>query len=74
MNAAILASAVTRRLRALSRLSSLLGIWVAALVNSRARDAQRERRRHQAFLEDLRRRQDHSPLFSIQRDFLPFRI
>jgi hypothetical protein len=45
-----------------------------ALIESRARSAARELRRHEAFMCDLGRRQDHSPLFLDQSELLPFKL
>jgi hypothetical protein len=47
---------------------------MSALAESRARSATRELRRHEAFMEDLSRRQDHSSLFLDQAELLPVKI
>jgi hypothetical protein len=47
---------------------------MSALVESRARRAARELRRHEAFVSDLTRRQDHSSLFLGQSKLLPVKI
>jgi hypothetical protein len=47
---------------------------VNALVAARARSAELHLRRHEAFVRDLRCRQDHSPLFLNRDDLLPFKI
>jgi hypothetical protein len=43
-------------------------------MESRARGAAVELRRHEAFIRDLGRRQDHSALFLDQADLLPAKI
>ena len=48
--------------------------FIRALAESRARDALRELRRHEAFLQDLGRRQDHSGQFLAQDGGLPVKI
>ncbi len=45
-----------------------------ALIESRAKSAARKMRQHEAFMQDLSRRQDHSPLFLIQDNPSPFKI
>ncbi|MCB5177147.1 MULTISPECIES: hypothetical protein [Microvirga] len=58
-----------------SNFSGLAKRIVNALVASRVRAAELELRRHEAFIRDLGRRQDHSPLFLAQDDdLLPFKI
>ena len=60
--------------RAPSRLSLLAKNFIHALAESPARDALRELHRHEAFLKDLGRRQDHSGLFLTQDSDLPVKI
>ena len=74
MSIAAFASALAGDVRAPSRLSLLAKGLVRALAESRAREALRELHRHEAFLKDLGRRQDHSRLFSTQADSLPVKI
>jgi hypothetical protein len=57
-----------------SRLSRIATRLFDALVESRARSAALELRRHEAFIQDLSRRQDHSALFLDQADLLPAKI
>ena len=47
---------------------------MSALIESRAKSAARELRRHEAMMADLGRRQDHSKLFLKQSEPLPFKI
>jgi hypothetical protein len=72
MTTAVFASAGD--VRAPSKLSLLAKGVIHALAESRARDALRELHRHEIFLKDLGRRQDHSRLFSTQADSLPVKI
>ena len=74
MNAAVSASVLAGDVRGPSKLSRLAKGFVQALAESRARDALRELRRHEAFLKDLGRRQDHSRLFLEQDSDLSFKI
>ncbi|MDP8917836.1 MAG: hypothetical protein M3O00_02980 [Pseudomonadota bacterium] len=74
MSIAAFASALAGDVRAPSRLSLLAKGLVRALAESRARDALRELHRHEAFLKDLGRRQDHSGLFLTQDSDLPVKI
>ncbi|WP_230531000.1 hypothetical protein [Microvirga roseola] len=74
MNTAVFTSAFAGETQTPSKLSALAKSIVDALVESRARSAARELRRHEAFLSDLGRRQDHSPLFLIQDNALPFKV
>jgi hypothetical protein len=57
-----------------SKLSQAAKRFMHALMESRARSAARMLRQHQAFIEDLGRRQDHSADFLIQDNALPFRL
>lgn len=57
-----------------SRLAQTAMRIADALVASRARSAAQELRRHEAFIQDLSRRQDHSALFLGQADQLPAKI
>ena len=80
MTTAVFTSALAGDVRTSSKLSllakpSLLAKrFIEALAESRARDALRELRRHEAFLKDLGRRQDHSRLFLTQDSSLPAKI
>ncbi|MGO4524392.1 hypothetical protein AB4097_05945 [Microvirga sp. 2MCAF35] len=74
MITAVLSSALIGREKTSSRLSQLATRFTSALVESRARNAARELRRHEAFVIDLSRRQDHSAEFLDQADLLPARI
>jgi hypothetical protein len=74
MITAVLSSAFVGRQKAPTRLSQLATRFMSALVASRARSAERELRRHEAFISDLNRRQDHSELFLDQSELLPAKI
>jgi hypothetical protein len=74
MTTAVFAPALADNVSMPSRLSLLVRSVIDALAESRAREALRELRRHEAFLKDLGRRQDHSPLFLTQDEALPFKI
>ncbi|WP_114942970.1 hypothetical protein [Microvirga calopogonii] len=74
MITAVLSSALLSHEKAPSRLSQWVNRFVSALVESRARSAAQELRRHEAFISDLSRRQDHSAEFLDQADLLPAKI
>lgn len=74
MTAAVFAPALAGDVRAPSKLSQIAKGFIRALAESRARDALRELHRHEAFLKDLGRRQDHSRLFLTQDSDLPVKI
>ena len=74
MVTAVLSSAFAGKVQAPSKLPQIAARFMAALVESRARSAARELRRHEAFMADLSRRQDHSPLFLDQSELLPVKI
>jgi len=74
MITAVLSSALVGRVQAPSKLSQVATRLMSALVESRARSAARELRRHEAFVSDLSRRQDHSSLFLGQSELLPVKI
>ena len=74
MTTAVFTSAPAGDVRTSSKLSLLAKGVIHALAESRARDALRELHRHEFFLKDLGRRQDHSRLFSTQADSLPVKI
>jgi uncharacterized protein YjiS (DUF1127 family) len=74
MTTAVFAPALADNVSMPSRLSLLVRSVIDALAESRAREALRELRRHEAFLKDLGLRQDHSPLFLTQDEALPFKI
>ena len=70
MIAAVLSSVLLGTTNAPSKFSCFMN----ALIESRARSAARELRRHEAMMADLGRRQDHSTLFIEQSEPLPFKI
>jgi hypothetical protein len=75
MMTAVLSATPAGHAQALSKkLSQLATRLMSALAESRARSATRELRRHEAFMEDLSRRQDHSSLFLDQAELLPVKI
>jgi hypothetical protein len=74
MTAAVFSSHLASPSTAPSRLSQVASRVMNALIESRARSAARELRRHEAFMADVGRRQDHSPLFLDQSDYLPFKL
>ncbi|MBA1156360.1 hypothetical protein [Microvirga mediterraneensis] len=74
MITAVVSSALVGREKAPSRLSQLATRFMSALVESRARSAARELHRHEAFISNLGRRQDHSAEFLDQADLLPAKI
>ena len=74
MTTAVFSSHLVGPVNAPSKLSQAASRIMNALIESRARSAARELRRHEAFMSDLGRRQDHSPLFLDQSDDLPFKL
>ncbi len=74
MTTAVFAPALADNVSMPSRLALLVRSVIDALAESRAREALRELRRHEAFLKDLGRRQDHSRLFLTQDSDLPVKI
>ena len=74
MTAAVFSSHLAGPVATPSRLSQVATRVMNALIESRARSAARELRRHEAFMSDLGRRQDHSPLFLDQSELLPFKL
>ena len=74
MITAVLSSALAGRSQSPSKLSQIATRFMSALIESRARSAERELRRHEAFINDLSRRQDHSELFLDQSELLPAKI
>jgi hypothetical protein len=74
MTTAVLSSHLVSPVDAPSKLSQVASRIMNALVESRARSAARELRRHEALMSDLGRRQDHSPLFLSQSDDLAFKL
>jgi hypothetical protein len=74
MTTAVFSSRLVSPVDAPSKLSQAASRIMNALVESRARSAARELRRHEAFMSDLGRRQDHSPLFLAQSELLPFKL
>jgi hypothetical protein len=74
MITAVLSSTFVRSEQVPSKLSQFGTRFMSALIASRARSAERELRRHEAFLSDLSRRQDHSAEFLEQSELLPTKI
>ncbi len=74
MTTAVFSSHLAGPVNAPSKLSQAASRIMNALIESRARSAARELRRHEAFMSDLGRRQDHSPLFLDQSELLPFKL
>jgi hypothetical protein len=74
MITAVLPSALAGPSQTPSKLSQIATRFMSALIESRARSANRELRRHEAFMNDLGRRQDHSSSFLDQSDLLPIKI
>ena len=74
MIAAVFSSALVGTRQAPSKLSQIATRFMNALIESRARSASRELRRHEAYMNDLGRRQDHSSLFLDQSDLLPIKL
>ena len=74
MITAVLSSALAGTPQSPSKLSQIATRFMSALIESRARSARRELRRHEAFMNDLDRRQDHSASFLDQSDLLPIKI
>lgn len=74
MTTAVFSTALAAAPEKPARLSLVAARVVEVLVESRARRAARELRRHEAFIQDLSRRQDHSAQFLDQADLLPAKI
>ncbi|MBM6579469.1 hypothetical protein ILT44_04680 [Microvirga sp. BT689] len=74
MTTAVFPSHFVSPVNASSKLSQVMSRIMYALIESRARSAAQELRRHEAFIAELGRRQDHSPLFLDQTDDLPFKL
>lgn len=74
MSTAVLSSSYAGPVKNPSALSRIARTMMNALVESRARNAARKLRRHEALIADLGRRQDHSADFLIQSNDLPFKI
>ncbi len=74
MTTAVFSSHLASPVAAPSKFSQIASRLLNALIESRARSAARELRRHEAFMSGLGRRQDHSPLFLDQSDCLPFKL
>ena len=74
MVTAVFSSALSRILKEPSGLARVAIHLAEALVESRARSAAQQLRRHEAFIQDLSRRQDHSALFLDQADLFPTKI
>ncbi|HZW46549.1 MAG TPA: hypothetical protein VFF61_03405 [Microvirga sp.] len=74
MNTATLSSVYSGQVRTPSTFSLIVKNVLNALIESRARSAARELRRHEALMANLGRRQDHSADFLMQSNDLPFKI
>ena len=74
MITAVLSSPLAGTPQSPSKLSRIASRFMSALIESRARSARQELRRHEAFIRDLGRRQDHSSSFLDQSDLLPIKI
>jgi hypothetical protein len=74
MTTAVFASTFVNADKAPSKSSGWMSRFMSALIESRVRTAARELRRHEAFLRDLDRRQEHSPVFLMQDKALPFKV
>lgn len=74
MNTATLPSIYAGQVPTPSTFSLIVKNILGALAESRARNAARELRRHEALVADLARRQDHSAGFLMQSNDLPFKI
>ncbi len=74
MTTAVFASTFTKADHAPSKSSGWMKRFLDALIESRVRTAAKELRRHEVFLADLDRRQEHSPSFLMQDNALPFKL
>jgi hypothetical protein len=74
MTAAVFTPAYLAKAPASSKLNQLAARFMNALIESRVRTAAQELRRHEALMNDLGRRQDHSSQFLMQDNDLPFKI
>jgi hypothetical protein len=74
MSTAVITSALADNVRTSSKLSQIAMRCINALIESRTRSVERELRRHEAFMNDLGRRQSHSSQFLSQTDLLPFKL
>ena len=74
MTTAVFASTFAGSSEAPSKPSGWMRRILSALIESRTRAAALELRRHEAFVADLRRRQEHSPFFLMQDEALPFKV
>ncbi|MXQ10139.1 hypothetical protein [Microvirga makkahensis] len=74
MNTAALPSTYAGQVRTPSRIPLIVERVLNALVESRARSAARQLRRHESLIANLSRRQDHSADFLMQSNDLPFKI
>lgn len=74
MTTAVFAPAFADASETPSKSSGWMRRFLDALIESRVRTAARELRRHEAFLADLGRRQEHSPSFLMQEETLPFKV
>ncbi|WP_414473656.1 hypothetical protein [Microvirga sp. M2] len=74
MNTAAFPPVHAGRVQTPSTFSWVVRNVVGALAESRARDAARQLRRHEALMADLARRQTHTADFLMQSNDLPFKI
>lgn len=74
MTTAVFTASFAGSTEAPSKPSSWMRRILTAMIESRTRAAAMELRRHEAFVADLRRRQEHSPFFLVQDEALPFKV
>ncbi len=74
MTAAVFSSHLASPAATPSKFAQIASRLMNALVESRTTSAARQLRRYEAFMSDLGRRQDHSPLFLDQSDCLPSKL
>jgi hypothetical protein len=74
MTTAIFASTFAGSSETPSKSSGWMRRFLDALIESRTRAAAMELRRHEAFISDLQRKQEHSPFFLMQDKALPFKV
>ncbi|MGO4386859.1 hypothetical protein AB4Y85_04930 [Microvirga sp. 2YAF29] len=74
MTTAIFASAFAGSSEAPSKPAGLMRRILDAMIESRTRAAAIELRRHEAYIADLQRKQEHSPFFLMQDEALPFKV
>jgi hypothetical protein len=74
MTTAVFSSTFANTSAAPSKPSGWMSRFLDALIESRVRTAAKELRRHEAYLRDLERKQEHSPFFLMQDKALPFKV